>query len=62
MPRFRLDGKATLVTGGASGIGAATIRAFVEQGASALIADVDEASGQALAAELGTAPASSDST
>jgi NAD(P)-dependent dehydrogenase (short-subunit alcohol dehydrogenase family) len=27
--RFRLDGKAMLVTGGASGIGAATCRAFV---------------------------------
>jgi NAD(P)-dependent dehydrogenase (short-subunit alcohol dehydrogenase family) len=53
--RFRLDGKAALVTGGASGIGAATIRAFVEQGARAVIADVDEPRGRGLASELGDA-------
>jgi 2-keto-3-deoxy-L-fuconate dehydrogenase len=51
--RFRLDGKAMLVTGGASGIGAATCRAFVEQGASVVVADVDEAGGRRLVSELG---------
>jgi len=51
--RFRLDGKTAIVTGGASGIGAATVRAFVEQGANAIVADVNEAAGPALAAELG---------
>ena len=51
--RFRLDGKAALVTGGASGIGAAIARAFVEQGARVVIADLDEARGTALASELG---------
>jgi NAD(P)-dependent dehydrogenase (short-subunit alcohol dehydrogenase family) len=53
--RFRLDGKAALVTGGASGIGAATIRAFAEQGAGVVIADVDEPRGRGLASELGDA-------
>src|ERR1700737_1385222 len=53
--RFRLDGKAALVTGGASGIGAATIRAFGEQGASVVIADVDEPRGRGLASELADA-------
>ena len=35
----RLDGHATLITGGASGIGAATVRRFAAEGARVLIAD-----------------------
>jgi len=50
-----LDGKVALVTGGASGIGAATCRAFVEQGARVLVADVSEAAGQEVAQALGEA-------
>jgi NAD(P)-dependent dehydrogenase (short-subunit alcohol dehydrogenase family) len=42
-----------LVTGGASGLGAATVRAMVAQGASALIVDLPRSSGSELAAELG---------
>ncbi|MCL5743353.1 MAG: SDR family NAD(P)-dependent oxidoreductase, partial [Acidobacteria bacterium] len=38
---FRLDGRTALVTGGASGIGAATCRALSAAGASVLIADID---------------------
>src|SRR5260370_416035 len=51
--RFRLDGKVALVTGGGSGIGAATCRAFTEQGARVMVADLNEAGGSQVARELG---------
>ena len=44
-----------IVTGGASGLGAATVRMLVAQGAKVVIADVNEKTGQELAAELGSA-------
>lgn len=52
---MRLQGKHTLVTGGASGLGEAMVRRFVAEGASVIIADIDAAAGQALADELGEA-------
>jgi 2-keto-3-deoxy-L-fuconate dehydrogenase len=52
MTPFRLDGRTALVTGGASGIGEATCRALSGAGASVIIADVDRARADALAAEL----------
>jgi len=48
----RLKGKTAIVTGGASGIGEATSRLFVGEGARVLIADIDDAKGGALEAEL----------
>jgi 3alpha(or 20beta)-hydroxysteroid dehydrogenase len=50
----RLEGKVAIVSGGARGIGAATVRAFVEQGASVVVGDVLTDQAVALAAELGS--------
>jgi NAD(P)-dependent dehydrogenase (short-subunit alcohol dehydrogenase family) len=49
---FRLDGKVALVTGGASGIGAATCRELARAGAEVLIADLNLDASQGLASEL----------
>lgn len=49
---FRLDGRRALITGGASGIGEATARAFSGAGAEVIIADVDESRARKLAQEL----------
>jgi NAD(P)-dependent dehydrogenase (short-subunit alcohol dehydrogenase family) len=38
----RLDGKVAIVTGGAGGIGSATLRRFAEEGAAVVCADLDE--------------------
>jgi len=54
---FRLDQRIALVSGGASGIGEATCRAFTQAGASVIVADVDMARAEALAAELPRASA-----
>jgi len=51
----RLAGKIAVVTGGARGMGAATSRNFVNDGATVVIADVLTEEGEALAAELGEA-------
>ncbi|MET1017283.1 3-hydroxybutyrate dehydrogenase [Orlajensenia leifsoniae] len=48
-----LDGRRALVTGGASGIGAACVRALAASGAHVVVADVDEAGAAALAEEVG---------
>jgi len=59
---MKLSGSVALVTGGASGLGAATVRRLVAGGACAVIVDRDEARGQALATELGQQFAKADVT
>lgn len=52
MAEGRVSGKTALVTGGASGIGAAIATALSEEGANLVISDLDEAAGAARAASL----------
>jgi NAD(P)-dependent dehydrogenase (short-subunit alcohol dehydrogenase family) len=57
-----IDGASAIVTGGASGIGAASARLLSERGTKVVIADLQEEKGGALAAELGGAFAKVDVT
>ncbi len=52
---MRLNGRTAVITGGSSGIGEATVRRFVAEGAEVLIADLALDRAQALAKELGDA-------
>jgi 3-oxoacyl-[acyl-carrier protein] reductase len=49
----RFDGKTALITGGATGIGAATARLLAAEGAKVVIADFDEDGAKEVAAEIG---------
>jgi NAD(P)-dependent dehydrogenase (short-subunit alcohol dehydrogenase family) len=50
---MQIENKVILVTGGASGLGAACVRLLCQAGAKAVIADLNEEAGTALAQELG---------
>ncbi|MGZ8715075.1 MAG: SDR family NAD(P)-dependent oxidoreductase, partial [Mycobacterium sp.] len=50
-----INGASAIVTGGASGIGAAAARALASRGAKVLVADLQEEKGSALADEIGGA-------
>ena len=48
----RVAGKVAIVTGGASGLGEATCRLLAREGASVIIADIDDSGGRAIVEEL----------
>jgi NAD(P)-dependent dehydrogenase (short-subunit alcohol dehydrogenase family) len=48
-----LDGKVGIITGAASGIGAATAKTLAREGAKLVLTDIDDSAGVALAEELG---------
>ncbi|MFK7896277.1 MAG: SDR family NAD(P)-dependent oxidoreductase [Myxococcota bacterium] len=48
----KLDGRVAWVSGGSGGIGSATLRRFVQEGASVVCADINDEAGQKLVAEL----------
>jgi 2-keto-3-deoxy-L-fuconate dehydrogenase len=54
---FRLDNRRALVTGGASGIGEATVKELVRAGAFVWIADINLSAAEALAVSVGSAQA-----
>ncbi len=53
----RLEGKVAVITGGASGMGRASVQRFVAEGAAVVVADLNEANGAAVVAELAAAGA-----
>ena len=54
---MRLDGQVAIITGAGSGIGAASARRFVEEGAKVLVADMHDVKARAVVDELGDAAA-----
>lgn len=54
---MRLQGKVAIVTGAASGMGAATARLFAREGAKVVVADMLEHEGRGIAGEIGAAAA-----
>lgn len=53
----KLEGKVALVTGGSGGIGSATLRRFVKEGAAVVCADINDEGGQKVVEELKSAGA-----
>lgn len=52
---MRLEGKVAVITGGASGIGAASVERFIAEGCRVVVADIQQGPGEAFAARFGDA-------
>ncbi len=50
---MKIEGKTAFITGGASGLGAATVRRLHGMGANVVVADMNQPKGEALCSELG---------
>ncbi len=50
----KLQNKVSLITGAGSGIGAATAKLFAAEGATVIVADIDEGNGRRIAEEIGS--------
>ncbi len=59
---MNINGASVLVTGGASGLGAATVRRLTEEGAKVVILDLPSSSGKEVAAQLGATFVAADVT
>jgi NAD(P)-dependent dehydrogenase (short-subunit alcohol dehydrogenase family) len=53
----QIDGKVAIVTGGASGIGAACAATLAREGAKVVVTDLDDTGGQAVVDKTGSAGA-----
>ena len=51
----QVDSKVAIVTGGASGLGAACTSTLAREGAKVVVTDLDDAGGQAVADKIGSA-------
>jgi NAD(P)-dependent dehydrogenase (short-subunit alcohol dehydrogenase family) len=58
----RLDGKVAVITGGCSGIGLATVRRFLGEGAQVVVGDIDDLRGEELGQEPGVTYVHTDVT
>lgn len=54
---MKIENKVAVISGGASGLGEATVRRFVKQGAKVVIADIQEENGKKLVESLNTSNA-----
>ncbi|WP_262106559.1 SDR family NAD(P)-dependent oxidoreductase [Arthrobacter sp. Marseille-P9274] len=59
---MNINGASVVVTGGASGLGAATVRRLTEEGAKVVILDLPSSPGEQVAADLGAVFAAADVT